>query len=78
VITGIPQYQSPAEQSMRCPCGLRYLVLMRDGFGHVEARVKARAKMIKARFIDARSVPFIQCECGEVLTFIDEVTNIVM
>jgi hypothetical protein len=42
MITGIPQYQSSIEQSMRCLCGVRYLVLMRDGMGNVEARAKAR------------------------------------
>jgi len=35
------------KQSMRCLCGVRYLVLMRDGLGDAESRAMARAEMIE-------------------------------
>lgn len=44
----------------------------------VEARAKARAVRIKTTFVDAHSIPFLQCECGEVLTFVDEVSAMLM
>lgn len=69
MITCIPQYQSPVEQSMRCACGVRYLVLMREALSGAEAGARDRAELIKAVFIDARQVPFMNCECGEFLDF---------
>lgn len=79
MITGIPPYQSPVEQSLRCVCGLRYLVLMREGLGDYEGRARERAEMIHATFVDARQTPFMNCSCGEFLDFtIEDQTAIVM
>jgi hypothetical protein len=62
MITGIPQNKLSIRRCLRCGCGERYIVLIRDGMGEVEARAKARAEMIKATFVDARSIPLLQCE----------------
>lgn len=78
MITGIPHYTDPIEQSVRCLCGLRYLVLMREGLGDYESRAKERAKIIHARFIDARQTPFMVCRCGEFLDFMPEASLMVM
>jgi hypothetical protein len=72
MITGIPNYKSPIEQSMRCLCGLRYLVLMSDSIGDAEGRARGRAELISARFIDARVTPFLLCDCGQFLDFVEE------
>lgn len=72
MITGLPAYREPIEQSLRCVCGIRYLVLMSDSIGDTEARARERAEMIRARFIDARLTPFMNCECGEFLDFTTE------
>jgi hypothetical protein len=57
---------------------VRYLVLMSDSIGDVESRARERAEMIRATFVDARRCHFIECECGEVLTFVDEASAMVM
>jgi len=66
-ITGIPNYTSasPVECSVRCACGLRYLVFTGDD----ETSARARAVELRATFIDARVTPFMNCECGELLDF---------
>lgn len=80
MITGIPPYDpQPIEQSLRCGCGLRYLVLMRDSIGDAEGRAKERAKVIHATFIDARQIPFMNCSCGQFLDFmVEDQTMMVM
>lgn len=78
MISGIPQYQSPIEQSLRCLCGVRYLVLMSDGTGDAESRARERAEVIKAVFINARKIPFMLCECGEFLDFTTEEQDVRM
>ena len=67
MITGIPQYTgaTPAECFVRCACGLRYLIFTGDD----EASARQRAVEMRVRFIAARSVPFMNCECGELLDF---------
>lgn len=72
MITGIPAYKSPIEQSLRCLCGLRYLVLMSDSIGDAEGRARSLAELIRARFIDSRVTPFLLCECGQFLDFVEE------
>ena len=71
MITGIPEYRSPIEQSIRCVCGLRYVVFTGgsafDGFASSAAR--ERAEQMKSQFVDAREVPFMICACGLALDF---------
>jgi len=64
-VTGIPDYTSapPVECFVRCVCGLRYLIFT----GNDESTARARAVEMRVTFIDARAVPFMNCECGEVL-----------
>lgn len=78
MITGIPAYKSPIEQSLRCVCGIRYLVLMSDSIGDAEGRARARAEAIRSTFVDARLTPFMMCECGQALDFVEEVSTAVM
>jgi len=78
MITGIPAYGEPIEQSVRCVCGIRYLVLMREGLGDYEGRAKERAKVIHAKFIDAREQPFLLCRCGQLLDFAPEQSAFLM
>jgi hypothetical protein len=72
MITGIPQYQSPIEQSLRCVCGVRYLVYLGGGMRNAEGRAQARASVIRAIYVDARQVPFMNCSCGQFLDFTTE------
>ena len=73
---GIPDYTGaiPIEYSLRCVCARRYLVFTGMGriVGDAETRARERAASIKATFIDARSTPFMQCECGQVLDFMPD------
>jgi hypothetical protein len=72
--TGIPPYSDrpPIEYSLRCLCARRYLVFTGMGamIGYASGRAKERAEDMKAMFIDARSTPFMNCECGEALEFL--------
>lgn len=78
MITGIPHYTDPIEQSLRCLCGVRYLVLLRDGLGDQESRTRERAEVIRATFVDARKTPFMLCDCGQLLDFMPEASLMVM
>jgi hypothetical protein len=64
MIRGIPPYSDRSIQSIRCACGLRYVVLVGDG-PEIEAR--AEAARIRATFIDARRLLSFECYCGESL-----------
>jgi hypothetical protein len=70
-LVGIPEYRSPIEQSLRCACGLRYVVFIGgcavDDLACAVAR--DRAEQMNARFVDARITPFMNCECGALLDF---------
>ena len=71
MITGFPDYRPPIEQSLRCVCGLRYVVFT-GGSDFDQAACEAardRASQINAQFVDARTVPFMQCRCGALLDF---------
>ncbi|MEW6208726.1 MAG: hypothetical protein AB1631_10190 [Acidobacteriota bacterium] len=57
---------------MRCLCGNRFLVYFGGGIGEAEARARERAGQIGARFIDAREIPFLNCECGVFLDFTED------
>lgn len=69
MITGLPPYQVPIEQSLRCVCGRRFVVYLGGGMGEAEARARERAGILRAELIDARKIPFMNCECGEFLDF---------
>ena len=70
----------PIDYSLRCSCTRRYLIF--TGMGRIvsdaETRAREQAASIKATFIDARSTPFMQCECGQVLDFMPDDSLIVM
>jgi len=81
MITGLPEYRSPVEQSLRCVCGLRYIVFIGgtqvDSFACNVAR--DRAGQMQAHFVDARQVPFMNCACGLLLDFtLNEAAELVM
>lgn len=81
-ITGIPNYSGalPIEYSLRCLCGLRYLVFTGMGrtVGDAMSRAKERAEQQKAHFIDARQNPFMNCSCGQLLDFLPDESARVM
>jgi hypothetical protein len=75
MITGLPDYRPPIEQSLRCVCGLRYLVYLGAPLAFDEQALEAatdHALMLRARFIDAPSTPWLICSCGEVLVFVED------
>jgi hypothetical protein len=76
MITGLPPYQPPIEQDLRCICGRLYLVSSNGD--RTERAARMRAATLGARFIDAREVPFLNCECGVFLDFTTEETARVM
>jgi hypothetical protein len=78
MITGIPDYTSPIEQSLRCPCGLLYVVYIGDDISSDEYGACERAARIGARFVNARDIPFMNCECGQVLDFRADESALVM
>jgi hypothetical protein len=48
MITGIPAYRSPVEQSIRCTCGQRYVVYLGGGIGDAQSRAQERVAMLNA------------------------------
>ena len=46
--------------------------------GNDEGRAKERAANMGATFIDARSTPFMTCECGQALEFLPDESLMVM
>jgi hypothetical protein len=81
MITGLPDYRPPIEQSLRCVCGQRYLVYMGAAFPFDNRAFEAareRAGQMGARFIDARRTPWLMCSCGEVLMFVEDAAAVVM
>jgi hypothetical protein len=75
-ITGIPNYTGalPVEYSLRCACKLRYVVFTGKGamIGDAKARAEERAAEMRAVFVDAREIPFMICECNQVLDFLPD------
>ena len=72
MITGLPPLAAPIEQSIRCVCGLRYVVFIGGSdFDRAACEAaKGRAQAMGAQFVDARIVPFIPCYgCGALLDF---------
>lgn len=63
MITGLPDYEAPTEQTLRCLCGRWYVV------SFTGADVRSRAERLNAELIDTREVPFMNCECGMLLDF---------
>jgi len=81
VITGLPDYRPPIEQSLRCVCGQRFVVYLGAPLIFDEQALEAatdHAAMLRARFIDARSLPWLTCSCGEVLMFVEDAAAVVM
>ena len=81
MITGIPNYTGalPIEYSLRCSCTRRYLVFTGMGamIGDARTRAEERATEMKAIFIDARSTPLMNCDCGQALDFMPDGSVIV-
>ena len=65
---GIPDYTGalPIEYSLRCTCARRYLVFTGMGriVGDAETRACEQAQEFSAIFIDARSTPLMNYQCG--------------
>ena len=81
MITGIPDYRPPIEQSLRCVCGLRYVVFIGAPLPFDNRAFEAareRAKQMSAQFIDVRQTPWLTCSCGEVLMFVEDAAEVVM
>jgi hypothetical protein len=76
MITGIPDYSSPIEQSLRCVCGAFYLIYLGGGISDAEARARGRAAGLGARFVNAATSPWLVCECGQVLEFIEVASTV--
>jgi hypothetical protein len=75
-VTGLPDYRPPIEQSLRCVCGLRYVVFTGAPFPFNEAAFEAsreRAEVLSARFIDARETPWLIRSCGDILMLVEAV-----
>lgn len=80
MITGIPEYRAPIEQSLRCVCGLRYLVYLGAPLQFNQQACEAareRTEQMKAQFVDARITPWLACSCGQLLDFYEENSLIV-
>ena len=81
MITGLPPLVAPIEQSIRCVCGLRYIVFTGGCAFDDQASdaAQGRAEAMGAQFVDARIVPFILCgECGALLDFTQIESELVM
>jgi hypothetical protein len=74
MITGIPPYRSPIEQSLRCTCGARFVVYLGGGMGDAENRAKERTAQLQAQYVNAELTPWLECFCGQVLDFLPEVS----
>lgn len=73
MITGLPAYREPRDQTLRCICSKLYLVSFTGALDS-----SARADLLGAQFIDARETPFMDCECGVFLDFTEEAAAMVM
>jgi hypothetical protein len=71
MITGLPPLVAPIEQSIRCVCGLRYVIFTGGSAFDDPASDAARERALNmnAQFVDARIVPFMRCRCGALLDF---------
>ena len=81
MITGLPEYRPPIEQSLRCVCGQRFVVYLGAQTPYDNRAFEAsreRAGQMGARFIDARESPWLICSCGEVLMFVEDAAAVVM
>ena len=81
MITGLPDYRPPIEQNVRCVCGQRFVVYLGAEFPFDNRAFEAArewAEQMGARFIDARSTPWLICSCGEVLLFVEDAAAVVM
>ena len=76
MITGLPPYTTPTEQTLRCLCGRLYLVYI--GVAADPGQARERAEELGAQFIDARLTPWTACECGQMLDFTGEGSAMVM
>jgi hypothetical protein len=68
MITGIPDYRAPIDQTVACLCSKRYLVYAGEPLNYdkeVTAALKEKAEQADMVFIDSRHQPFILCECGQ-------------
>ena len=81
MITGLPDYRPPIEQSLRCVCGQRFVAYLGAPAPFDERAFEAaqeRGETLSARFIDARETPWLICSHGEVLMFVEDAAAGVM
>lgn len=81
MITGLPQYNPPISQTLRCNCSAYYLVYLGAGEQFDRKAFEAAredATRRGAQFVDARIIPFMNCRCGEPLMFVDDAAAMVM
>jgi hypothetical protein len=75
MLTGLPDYRPPIEQSLRCVRGQRFVVYLGAPLPFNNRALKAareRAEQMGASFIDARQTPWLICDCGEALIFVED------
>lgn len=82
MITGLPDYRTPIEQGVRCLC-LRYYIVFIGGTQVDDLAcniARERAGQMSAQFVDARIVPFMDCDyCGLMLDFtLNDAAELVM
>lgn len=66
----LPAYSGelPAVVTLTCACRRRYVVL--TGVADLGAKLVREAAEARGRvYVDARAVPFMNCDCGEALDF---------
>lgn len=65
-------YSHPPFQSLRCPCGVRFVVLVSGDDSEHAAR--AEAQRLGADFVDGRKLLAFECYCGAWLDICDATT----
>jgi hypothetical protein len=73
MLSGMPEYNPPIVEDVRCYCGARFRVFV--GVEDYQAQFAEReAAQLRAVFVDARRSPFVVCACGQALDFSPECT----
>jgi hypothetical protein len=70
MITRPPAYKAPVIEDVRCLCRRFYRIFSGEDYQLLLALKEALEA--GAIFMDARTTPFFECECGQVLDFAPE------